>query len=142
MTSPRGRETLTIELDERLTGDRVAEALDRVGEVRGLPEKIRVDNGREFTGKRLDQWAYLNHVRLDVSRRGKPSDGGLIEAFDGTLRAECLNENWFMSMDDARLRVEAWRRHYIKGGSTAQRPGQPEPPGSSLESKLRRVRPD
>ncbi len=106
------RESLTIELDGRLTGDRVAEALERVGRDRGLPEKIRVDNGSEFTGKRLDQWAYLNHVRLDFSRPGKPTDNGLIEAFNGRLRAECLNENWFMSLDDAREKVEAWRRHY------------------------------
>jgi putative transposase len=106
------RESLTIELDGRLTGDRVVEALDRVGQVRGLPAKIRVDNGSEFTGRRLDQWAYLNQVRLDFSRRGKPTDNGLIEAFNGRLRAECLNENWFMNMDDARKKVEAWRRHY------------------------------
>jgi putative transposase len=106
------RESLTIELDGRLTGDRVVEALDGVGQVRGLPAKIRVDNGSEFTGRRLDQWAYLNQVRLDFSRRGKPTDNGLIEAFNGRLRAECLNENWFMNMDDARKKVEAWRRHY------------------------------
>jgi putative transposase len=106
------RESLTIELDGRLTGDRVVEALDRVGQVRGLPAKIRVDNGSEFTGRRLDQWAYLTQVRLDFSRRGKPTDNGLIEAFNGRLRAECLNENWFMNMDDARKKVEAWRRHY------------------------------
>jgi putative transposase len=86
--------------------------LDRIGRERGLPEKIRVDNGSEFTGRVLDQWAYLNHVRLDFSRRGKPTDNGLIEAFNGRLRAECLNENWFMSLDDAREKVEAWRRHY------------------------------
>lgn len=106
------RESLTIELDGRLTGDRVAEALGRVGRGRGLPGKIRVDNGSEFTGKRLDQWAYLNGVRLDFSRPGKPTDNGLIEAFNGRLRAECLNENWFMSIGDARQKVEAWRRHY------------------------------
>jgi len=73
---------------------------------------VRVDNGTEFTSKRLDQWAYLNGVQLDFSRRGKPTDNGLIEAFNGRLRAECLNENWFLSMDDARGKVESWRRHY------------------------------
>jgi transposase InsO family protein len=52
---------------------------------RGLPGKIRVDNGSEFTGKVLDQWAYVNKVRLDFSRRGKPTDNGLIEAFNGRL---------------------------------------------------------
>jgi putative transposase len=107
-----GRESLTIELDQRLTGERVAAVLDRVARERGLPAKIRVDNGSEFTGRVLDQWAYVNKVRLDFSRRGKPTDNGLIEAFNGRLRAECLNENWFMSIEDAREKVEAWRRHY------------------------------
>lgn len=106
------RESPAIEIDGRLTAERVVEVLDRVGRLRGLPEKIRVDNGSEFTGRVLDQWAYLNGVRLDFSRRGKPTDNGLIEAFNGRLRAECLNENWFMSLDDAREKVEAWRRHY------------------------------
>ncbi len=106
------RESLSIQLDGRLRAEHVVEVLQRVGSSRGLPEKIRVDNGAEFTGKVLDQWAYLNGVRLDFSRRGKPTDNGLIEAFNGRLRAECLNENWFMSLDDAREKVEAWRRRY------------------------------
>jgi len=107
------RESLVIEVGQRLTGDRVADALDRVRRNRGaLPEKIRVDNGTEFTSKRLDQWAYLHGVRLDFSRPGKPTDNGLIEAFNGRLRAECLNENWFLSLEDAREKIERWRRHY------------------------------
>jgi putative transposase len=77
-----------------------------------MPEKIRVDNGSQFTGRVLDQWAYANAVRLDFSRRGKPTYNGLTEAFNVRLRAECLNENWFMSIEDAREKVEAWRRHY------------------------------
>jgi putative transposase len=106
------RESLAIEIDQRLTGGRVAEVLDRITRVRCLPVQIRVDNGTEFTSKRLDQWAYLTGVRLEFSRRGKPTDNGLIEAFNGRLRAECLNQNWFLSLDDARSKVESWRRHY------------------------------
>jgi len=106
------RESLAIEVGQRLTGDRVAEVLDRIGRSRSLPERIRVDNGTEFTSKRLDQWAYSNGVQLEFSRRGKPTDNGLIESFNGRLRAECLNENWFLSLDDARSKVESWRRHY------------------------------
>jgi len=106
------RERLVIEVGQRLTGDRVAEALDRVGRERGaLPEKIRIDNGSEFTSKRLDQWAYLQGVRLDFSRPGKPTDNGLIEAFNGRLRVECLNKNWLLSLEDANKKIEDWRRH-------------------------------
>ena len=107
------RESLVIEIGQRLTGNDVARALDEVALDRGaLPEKIRVDNGTEFTSRRLDQWAYLRGVKLDFSRPGKPTDNGLIEAFNGRLRAECLNENWFLSLDDAKEKVESWRRHY------------------------------
>jgi putative transposase len=106
------RESLAVEVGQRLTGAQVVEVLDRIGRERGLRERIRVDNGTEFTSKRLDQWAYLNDVRLEFSRRGKPTDNGLIEAFNGRLRAECLNENWFLSLGDARLKVEWWRGHY------------------------------
>ena len=106
------REGLAIAVDRRLTGGRVAEVLERICASRGRPQRIRVDNGTEFTSKRLDQWAYLKGVQLDFSRRGRPTDNGLIEAFNGRLRAECLNENWFLSMDDARAKVESWRRHY------------------------------
>jgi len=87
-------------------------ATERLGREHSLPRTIRVDNGPEFISKRLDQWAYLNGVELDFSRPGKPTDNGLIEAFNGRLRQECLNENWFLSLDDAREKVEEWRLHY------------------------------
>jgi len=57
-------------------------------------------------------WAYANNVILDFSRPGKPTDNAFIEAFNGRLRAECLNANWFMSLGDAREKLEAWRRDY------------------------------
>jgi len=106
------RESLAVEVGRRMTGGHVVEVLERISRVRGLPERIRVDNGTEFTSKRLDHWAYVQNVRLEFSRRGKPTDNGLIEAFNGRLRAECLNTNWFLSLDDARSKVELWRRHY------------------------------
>ena len=95
-----------------LGGQRVAEILTLVALERGKPEKIRVDNGPEFTSKRLDQWAYLNQVELDFSRPGKPTDNAFIEAFNGRLREECLNQNWFLSLEDAREKVEVWRQEY------------------------------
>jgi putative transposase len=86
--------------------------LDRLARQRGKPRTLKVDNGPEFAGRMLDQWAYLNGVELDFSRPGKPTDNGHIEAFNGRLRAECLNASWFLSLADARDRTEAWRRHY------------------------------
>jgi len=67
---------------------------------------------RWFKPLRLDQWAYFNGVELDFIRPGKPTDNGIIEAFNGRLRQECLNENWFLSLGDAREKVEVWRQEY------------------------------
>jgi putative transposase len=106
------RESLAIEVDTHLGGHQIVEVLHHIGLHRNLPKAIRVDNGPEFISKVLDQWAYLNGVELDFSRPGKPTDNALIEAFNGRLREECLNENWFLSLEDAREKVEAWRKEY------------------------------
>jgi putative transposase len=104
------RESLGIVVGQRLRGRDVVEALTRIRFNRSWPRTIRVDNGPEFTSKILDQWAYANKVTLDFSRPGKPTDNAFIESFNGRLRAECLNENWFLSIDDARQKIEAWRQ--------------------------------
>jgi putative transposase len=78
----------------------------------GYPKSIRVDQGSEFISRDLDLWAYQRAVILDFSRPGKPTDNSFIESFNGKLRAECLNTHWFLSLDDARLKLEDWRRDY------------------------------
>ena len=108
------RESLAIDVGEHIGSDRVVEILNRLSKLRDLPKRIQVDNGPEFISKRLDQWAYFNRVDLDFIRPGKPSDNGIIEAFNGRLRQECLNESWFLSLEDARQKVEAWRQEYNK----------------------------
>jgi putative transposase len=108
------RESLAIEVGEHIGSDRVVEVLNKLGKLRDLPKRIQVDNGPEFISKRLDQWAYFNRIELDFIRPGKPTDNALIEAFNGRFRQECLNENWFMSLEDAREKVEAWRQDYNK----------------------------
>jgi putative transposase len=106
------RESLAIEAGVGFTGHQVARLLTEVAGNRGYPKTIRVDNGPEFTSRALDQWAYLNGVALDFSRPGKPTDNAYIEAFNGRLRAECLNQHWFLSLDDAKEKLEAWRMDY------------------------------
>ena len=90
----------------------VVEVLERVGRDHGFPKTIRVDQGTEFVSRVLDLWAYHRGVTLDFSRPGKPTDNAFIESLNGKFRAECLNANWFMSLDDARAKCEAWRRDY------------------------------
>jgi putative transposase len=90
----------------------VVEALDRLKQQRGVPRTIRCDNGPEFAGRALDQWAYFNGVELDFSRPGKPTDNAYIESFNARLRMELLNASWFLSLADACERTEAWRKEY------------------------------
>jgi len=106
------RESLAIEVGQRLTGDAVVATLERVTGERGYPRVIQVDNGPEFTSRSLDRWAYWNKVRLDFSRPGKPTDNAVIESFNGRVRQECLNQHWFLTLDDARRAIEHWREEY------------------------------
>jgi putative transposase len=76
------------------------------------PEWIVIDNGPEFTGNALDQWAYEHSVRLEFITPGKPIENAYVESFNGKFRDECLNEQWFVSLADERERIEAWRRGY------------------------------
>ena len=93
-------------------GEDVVQTLERVCREVGYPKTIRVDNGSEFISRDLDLWAYAHDVVMDFSRPGKPTDNAYIESFNGSFRAECLNTHWFMSLDDAREKLEAWRRDY------------------------------
>ena len=106
------RESLAIEVGQRFKGQDVARVLTQIASQRSLPKTIRVANGPEVTSKILDQWAYWHKVELDFSRPGKLTDNALIESFNGWLRAECLNENWLLSLDDATEKLEAWRVDY------------------------------
>ena len=106
------KESLVIEVDTSLTGQRVVRVLERISENRGLPEYIRVDNGPEFISKALDEWAYRKQVKLDFIRPGKPTENGHIESFNGKFRDECLNENYFLNLNEAKMRIEEWRIEY------------------------------
>lgn len=106
------RECPVIEVDTSLSGERVARVLDRLALSRGLPAGIVCDNGPEFAGKALDQWAHERGVELHFIEPGKPVQNAFAESFNGRLRDECLNENWFTSLTDARTTIERWRRDY------------------------------
>jgi putative transposase len=106
------RECLATEVDTSLSGHRVCRVLDRLVAERGHPKRILTDNGPEFTSKALDRWAYEHCVELQFIQPGKPVQNALIESFNGTMRNECLNEHWFLDLEDARELIEAWRLDY------------------------------
>jgi putative transposase len=97
---------------QRLQGEHVVAALNRLAAQRQAPKYLFVDNGSEFSGRLLDLWAYHHKTRIDFSRPGKPTDNCYVETFNGSLRDECLNVHWFESIDDAKVIIEAWRRDY------------------------------
>jgi len=106
------RECLGIWVDQSIKGEDVVRFMKRVSWQRGIPERVFLDNGPEFIGKALDKWAYENQVTLDFSRPGKPTDNAFIESFNGSFRDECLNAHWFLSLQDAREKIESWRTEY------------------------------
>ncbi len=107
------RECLEIEVGQSLKGEDVVQVMERMRLTRGvLPERIKVDNGSEFISKALDKWAYENNVALDFSRPGKPTDNAFIESFNGSFRDECLNVNWFLSLEDAKDKIQAFKEDY------------------------------
>ena len=106
------RECLAAEVDTSIPGARVVRVLERLRDLRGVPEVLVADNGPEFAGQALDVWAYEQGVKLHFIEPGKPVQNAFIESFNGRMRDECLNEHWFMSLAEARETIESWRRDY------------------------------
>ncbi len=106
------RECVAIEVDTSLGGQRVVRVLDRLAASRGLPQIIVTDNGPEFAGRALDGWAYRTKVKIHFIRPGKPVENAYAESFNGKFRDECLNEHWFVDMNDAQTKIEDWRIDY------------------------------
>src|SRR5438067_11255992 len=79
---------------------------------RTLPASFTVDNGSEFSSRVLEAWVMGNDVQLCFIRPGRPVENGFIESFNGRLRDECLNVEWFVSLDDARRKLAKFRAHY------------------------------
>ena len=103
------QESLAIHVGQRLMGEDVASVLSRIVVERGKQQTIRSDNGSEFISKAMDKWAYVRGVELDFSRQGEPTDNAMVESFNGRLRQACLNEHWFISLQDAQDEIGAWR---------------------------------
>jgi putative transposase len=106
------REVLAIVVDTSLGGGRVVRVLDELKVLRGLPRQIRSDNGPEFVSRAVDQWTYEQGLQWHTIQPGRPMENGYVESFNGRFRDECLNENWFIDLADAREKIEQWREDY------------------------------
>lgn len=96
-------------LDATIPSRKVTTYLDQLGLLYGYSERIRTDNGPEFTLAVFHQWAEIRHIVIEHTRPGKPSETAFIESFNGKLRDECLNEHWFVNIIDAQEKIALWR---------------------------------
>lgn len=106
------RECLAIEVATSLPGQRVTRVLDMLLELRGKPEEIVLDNGPEFTCKHFLRWSLEKGIHLNYIEPGKPIQNAFIESFNGKFRDECLNEHWFLSIEDAKTKIDSWVEDY------------------------------
>ncbi len=106
------RECPAIEVDTSMCGQRVTRVLERVMEERGKPKALRCDNGPEFTSRNVVGWCEERGIELIHIQPGKPMQNGHVESFNGRLRDECLNANWFRNLADAKKKIESWRTEY------------------------------
>lgn len=77
-----------------------------------LPSKMRCDNGPEMTSQHFLDWAFKRGIEIEYIDPGKPVQNAYIESFNGRFRDECLNEEIFLDLEDAKKKIEKWRRYY------------------------------
>lgn len=106
------RECLKMVVDTSLSGKRVVRELSCLVADKGAPKAIVSDNGTEFTSHAILKWSQEMCVNWQYIQPGKPMQNGYIESFNGKLRDECLNENWFLSLVEAKEIIEKWRFDY------------------------------
>jgi putative transposase len=106
------RYSVAIRVAGSISAARVIEYLEEVIVEYGAPKKIRVDNGPEFRSNSFIRWAFHNKIQVQFIEPGKPTQNALIESFNGRMRAECLNQQWFFSLNHASEITGEWRDFY------------------------------
>jgi putative transposase len=106
------RECLRIKVNRKITSQDVIEELFNLFILRGIPEHIRSDNGPEFTAKAVRKWLSKLGVKTLFIEKGSPWENGYIESFNGKMRNELLDREIFTTLEEARVLLEQWRKHY------------------------------
>lgn len=132
------KESPAIEVEHSMSGEFVVKVLNQIATTRGLPASIRLDNGPELRSKALLSWATQNNVELCYITPGKPTENAYIESFNGRVREECLDQELFLSLDDAKQKVEQWRQFYNNLRPHSALGGQP--PGSFPKTDLYEIK--
>ena len=95
-----------------ISGQQVARFLNQLLDQRGKPDQVICDNGTEFTSKAMFFWQQDTGIKLGFIQPGKPMQNAFVESLNGKFRNECLNQQWFRSIDEARKIIDQWRDHY------------------------------
>ncbi|MCA1617215.1 MAG: IS3 family transposase [Acidobacteria bacterium] len=119
------RESLAVETATSIRSGKVLAVLGALLAARGVPAHLRSDNGPEFVAARVKQWLSEKSIKTLYIEPGHPWENAVGESFNGRLRDECLNVEWFSNLAEAKVVIESWRRHYNE-----------ERPHSSLERVL------
>ena len=106
------RECLALHVARKLTAHDLVEVMERLVVERGAPEHIRSDNGSEFIARILRDWLARRGVKTLYIEPGSPWQNGHVESFNGSLRDECLDRELMLSVAEARVLAEDYRRHY------------------------------
>lgn len=106
------REVIGQLISVSISGQQVSRFLDQLIELKGKPDSIVCDNGPEFTSKAMFFWSKTTDVKLSYIQPGKPMQNAFIESLNGKFRNECLNQNWFRTLDEAKYEINQWREHY------------------------------
>ena len=106
------RESHETYVDDAIPGAKVIEVLEVLFERHGFPLYLRSDNGPEFIARAIQDWLASQGIRTAYIEPGKPWQNGVNESFNGRLRDECLNQEWFYGLPDARWAVERDRRYF------------------------------
>ncbi len=106
------RESLAIDVAGSIRSRRVIDILAQLISVRGAPKVLRSDNGPEFVSRALLRWSAAQGLDVALIEPGKPWQNGTAESFNGKFRDECLSMEWFRTRAEAKVVIEAWRRHY------------------------------
>ena len=106
------RECIALEVDTGFASPRVTRVLDVALTRRAWPQRIRCDNGPEFTSRHFLAWCIDRRIDLRHIQPGRPMQNGHVESFHGKLRDECLNTSWFRNLFDARRKTTAWKQEY------------------------------
>jgi putative transposase len=106
------RECLSIKVNRKIGSQDVIDELFLLFIFRGIPDYIRSDNGPEFTARAVRKWLNRLGVKTLFIERGSPWENGYIESFNGKMRDEILNREIFITLEEAKVLIEQWRKEY------------------------------